>query len=84
MVESVHAEGGKTAALLPVWEPEQEMDRITAKYNDKGYHESLKNLKPREVYEGRGKQILDRPEKIRRGTLQLRRQLNLGNTKCVS
>jgi len=66
------------------WELEQEIGRFMEYYNHERYHESLKNLKPVDVYEGRGRQILDRREIIKRRTLQLRRQLNLGNAKCVS
>jgi putative transposase len=66
------------------WELEQEIARFIEYYNHERYHESLSNLKPVDVYEGRGKQILDRREKIKRRTLQMRRQLNLGNAKCVS
>ena len=42
-----------------------------------------RTLKSVDIYAGREKQIMDRREKIKRWTLQLRRQLNLGNTKCV-
>jgi len=53
-------------------------------YNYQRYHESLKNLKPIDVYEGRGQQILARREIIKRETLQRRRQLNLGKAECIS
>ena len=66
------------------WELEQEIGRFIEYYNHERYHESLNNVKPVDVYEGRNRQILDRREKIKRRTLQMRRQLNLGNTKCVS
>ena len=66
------------------WELEQEIARFIDYYNHERYHESLSNLKPVDVYEGREKQILDRREKIKQRTLQMRRQLNLGNVKCVS
>ena len=39
-------------------------------YNNERYHESLKNLKPVDVYDGRGKQILDRREKIKKRALR--------------
>ena len=48
------------------------------------YHVSFSNWRAVDVYERRSKQMLDRREKIKRRALQLRRQLNLGNTKCVS
>ena len=66
------------------WELEQEIGRFIEYYNHERYHESLNNVKPVDVYEGRNRQILDRREKIKRRTLQMRRQLDLGNTKWVS
>ena len=66
------------------WELEQEIGRFIEYYNHERYHESLNNVKPVDVYEGRNRQILDRREKIKRRTLQLRRLLNLGNAKCNS
>ena len=66
------------------WELEQEIGRFIQYYNHERYHESLNNLKPVDVYEGRGKQILDRREKINRRTLQRRRQVNLGNATCLT
>lgn len=66
------------------WELEQEIGRFMEYYNYQRYHESLKNLKPVDVYEGRGQQILDRREIIKRETLQRRRQLNLGKAECIS
>ena len=66
------------------WELEQEIGRFMEYYNNGRYHESLKNLKPVDVYEGRGRQILDRRELIKRKTLLMRRKLNLGNAECIS
>ena len=66
------------------WELEQEIGRFIEYYNHERYHESLNNVKPVDVYEGRSKQILARRQKIKRRTLQLRRQLNLGIAKCIS
>ena len=66
------------------WELEREIGRFLEYYNHRRYHESLNNLKPVDVYEGRGKQILDKREKIKQRTLRMRRELNLGNAKCVS
>ena len=66
------------------WELEREIGRFIEYYNHERYHESLNNLKPVDVYEGRGKQILDRWERIKRKTLQQRRQINLGNAECLS
>lgn len=66
------------------WELEREIALFIEYYNHERYHESLKNLKPVDVYEGRGHQILDRREIIKRKTLQMRCQLNLENAECVS
>lgn len=66
------------------WELEQEIAKFIEYYNHERYHESLSNLKPVDVYEGRANQILDRRERIKRKTFQLRRELNLGNIKCLS
>lgn len=46
-------------------------------YNHERYHEAIGNLRPAEVYEGRGKAILRRREELKRKTIQLRRQSNL-------
>jgi len=66
------------------WELEQEIGKFIEYYNNDRYHESLNNVKPVDVYEGRSKQILNRREKIKRKTLQMRHELNLGNAKCLS
>ncbi len=66
------------------WELEREIAWFMEYYSHGRYHESLKNLKPVDVHEGRGQQILDRREIIKRKTLQRRRQLNLGNAECLS
>ena len=47
------------------WELEQEIGRFIEYYNHERYHESLNNVKPVDVYEGRNRQILDRREKIK-------------------
>ena len=63
------------------WELEREIGRFIEYYNHRRYHESLNNLIPVDVYEGRSKQILDRREQIKRRTLQRRSELNLGTAK---
>jgi transposase InsO family protein len=45
-------------------------------YNTERYHESLNNLTPEDVYVGRGEQILNRRRRIKRKTLERRRQLH--------
>ena len=45
-------------------------------YNQRSYHESLNNLTPVDVYHGRGLRILPRRERIKRKTLEHRRQIH--------
>jgi transposase InsO family protein len=49
-------------------------------YNNERYHESLNNLRPMDVYEGRGREILTEREKIKRETMRKRRKENLRQT----
>lgn len=42
-------------------------------YNTQRYPESLKNLTPKDVYQGRATQILEKRERIKRKTIQTRR-----------
>jgi len=44
-------------------------------YNHERYHESLNNLTPADVFNGRGQSILDEREKIKYRTLAMRRQM---------
>ena len=60
------------------WELEQELRRYVIYYNHERVHESLQNLAPSDVYTGRGRTVLTRRERIKRQTLTLRRQQNLG------
>ena len=48
-------------------------------YNHQRYHESLDNLTPADVFYGRGKEILDRRQRIKMKTLALRRQMHYDN-----
>jgi putative transposase len=52
---------------------EASIDRFVAHYNHQRYHESLKNLRPADVYFGRGQTILLERERIKRNTIQQRR-----------
>jgi hypothetical protein len=49
---------------------------VTMPYNTRRYHESLNNLTPEDVYRGRGQAILTERDKIKRATMQTRRQLH--------
>jgi transposase InsO family protein len=48
-------------------------------YNHERYHESLRNLTPADVFYGRGQEILDQREKIKRSTLAMRREMHYDN-----
>ena len=45
----------------------------------RGYHESLDNLTPADVYYGRGQEILDQRETIKLNTLAMRRKMHYDN-----
>jgi transposase InsO family protein len=59
----------------------EELERALASfvdwYNNERYHESLQNLKPVDVYQGRTREILTERERIKRRTLRQRKQFNL-------
>ena len=59
-------------------ELERELQRFVNHYNHERVHESLQNLTPADVYMGRGRMVLTRRERIKRQTLKLRKQQNLG------
>ena len=46
-------------------------------YNNERYHEAIGNLRPVDVYQGRAERILRQREKLKRKTIQLRRESNL-------
>ena len=50
-------------------------------YNHQGYHESIGNLRPVDVYEGRSEEILSRRKESGRQTLRARREHNLGASR---
>ena len=58
--------------LLP-GDLEASIGRFVDHYNHRGYHESLSNLTPADVYFGRGQTILLERERIKRNTIQNRR-----------
>ena len=60
-------------------ELELEIERFVQYYNNERYHESLKNVRPADVYFGRNKRIETRREQLKRQTLQLRKIQNLTN-----
>ena len=55
---------------------EQRIAEFVEYYNNSGYHESLDNLTPVDVYFGRGPAILKRRENIKLKTIEQRRRLH--------
>ena len=60
------------------WELEQEIKRFVCWYNHERYHESLDNVTPADVYDGRHREIVTARELVKLQTLERRRRLNLG------
>ncbi len=56
---------------------ERALGRFVDYYNNERYHESLGNLRPVDVYEGRGWEIQTEREEIKRETMKRRRKENL-------
>ncbi len=61
------------------WELRRAIGRFVEYYNNERYHESLGNVTPADMYDGRQCEILTRREKIKRQTLARRRRENLKN-----
>jgi len=55
------------------------LQQFVSYYNHERYHESLRNLTPADVFYGRGQEILDQREKIKRSTLAMRRKMHYDN-----
>ena len=55
---------------------ESAVGRFVEYYNHERYHESLNNLKPADVYYGRGTKILRMRRKIKQRTMNERRRLH--------
>ena len=61
------------------WELERAIALFVDYYNHRRYHESLGNVTPADMYEGRQVEVLTRRERIKRQTLERRRRENLRN-----
>jgi transposase InsO family protein len=59
------------------WELERAIGRFVRYYNERRYHESLSNVTPNDMYEGRQYEIISRRERIKLRTLARRRRENL-------
>ena len=56
---------------------ESAIDSFVAYYNHQRYHEALDNLTPATVYHGEARKRLAERDKIKKQTLQLRKEQNL-------
>jgi transposase InsO family protein len=65
-------------------ELEKEIDEFVNYYNNERYHESLNNLKPVDVYNGKSIEILDKREEIKQRTMNMRRHQNLNKAYVQS
>ena len=68
------------------------LQRFVSYYNHERYHESLNNLTPADMFYGRGPEILEQRDMIKRATLATRRRMHYDNrarqltqmSRCVS
>lgn len=60
------------------WQLEQEIGRFVNHYNNRRVHESLDNLTPADVYNGRAREIITARNLVKEQTLRRRRRENLG------
>ena len=64
-------------------ELEYEIDQFVGYYNNERYHESLNNITPADMYNGKDKQIQSKRDRIKRETMKLRRFHNLNQYVTV-
>ena len=58
-------------------ELEYEIDQFVEFYNNERYHESLNNITPSDMYNGKARQIFTKRDRIKRETMKLRKYHNL-------
>ena len=64
---------------------EQAIGQWVQQYNHERYHEALNKLTPADVFYGRGEEILELREMIKRNTLAMRKQIHYdGQTTQMS
>ena len=77
-IKRYHRTMKNVVKLNHFYHPEQLIEALTEfvnNYNEKRYHESLKNLTPADVYFGRTDQILRKREQIKMNSINNRRHL---------
>ena len=60
------------------WELEESIGRFNQYYNHERVHESLENLTPADIYEGRRRNILTARQRVKEQTLKRRKRINRG------
>ena len=63
----------RSSTYYPPGDLEAQIGHFIEHYNHHRYHESLENLTPADVYFGRGREIPNERERIKRQTLEHRR-----------
>ena len=61
------------------WELERALEQFVQFYNHERYHESLDNITPADMYNGRYHEIISQRAQIKQQTLQRRRSQNLNH-----
>ena len=77
-IERYHRTMKNVVKLNHFYHPEElveALEKFVEDYNNKRYHESLKNLPPADVYFGRSEQILEKRRQIKSDSIRKRRQL---------
>ena len=64
-------------------ELEHEIEQFVEHYNNHRYHESLNNITPADMYNGKDKQIQSKRDRIKRETMKLRKYHNLRQYQVV-
>lgn len=80
-IERFHRSMKSILLLQNHYSPEQlsrEIARFIDYYNHRRVHESLNNLTPEDVYQGRGREILTARQCLKLQTLENRRRINMG------
>lgn len=79
-IERYHRSMKNVVKLQNYYSPEElerEIANFVDYYNNRRYHESLKNMTHMDVYTGKTKEVLTRRAEIKKQTLQVRRLQNM-------